>query len=443
MKPAAAGMDRLHPLTPLIKGVRSFWFVIAAISWQGFAQLGVSRGAMIVAAFGVLGLAWSWIGWFVTGYEVTDDELRIADGILTRSRRTIPVARLQAVDVVRPLLARLFGLAELRLEVAGGSKTEAPLSYLTLPRARQLRRDLLAASGTHDRPEPQDTDTDPDAEAPPVAETAVVTVPARRLLVAQLITPQILFLPIAVAVTIWLFAVDPDLTLLGLAGVITAVAGIIFQPVKEAFVNYGFTGKVTADGLRIRHGLIEQRQQTLPLRRVTAVTVRSPLLWRPAGWVRAHVASAAYSTTGAGAEAFTGRSLLPVGTRDEARLITGEVLPGVDIDDVVYRGLPSRARWRAPLRWRFFGVSLTGDVYAVRSGRWTGSEAFIPYERILSVRVTQGRWQRALRLATVHVDLAGGMSVRSAARHRDVSEAVTLAKDLIRRSRTPRPPAQD
>lgn len=433
MKPAAGGMDRMHPLTPLVKGVRSFWFVIAAISWQGFQQLGLTRGAMIVAAFGILGLVWSWIGWYVTGYQVAAGELRIADGVLTRSRRTIPVARLQAVDVVRPLLARLLGLAELRLEVAGGSKTEAPLSYLTLNRARDLRRELLAAS----RPEAV-TDDGEAEEAPEPEVVPLVTVPARRLIAAQLITPQILLLPIAVAVTVWLFAIDPDLSILGLAGVITAVAGILFQPVKEAFVNYGFTGSVTADALRIRHGLFEQRQQTLPLRRVTAVTIRSPLLWRPAGWVRAHVASAAYSTTNAGAEAFSGRSLLPVGTREEAAAITAAVLPGADIDGLVYRGLPRRAKWRVPLRWRFFGVCLTDDYYAVRSGRFSPSEAFIPYGRILSVRVTQGRWQRLLALATVHVDLAGGMSVSSAARHRPLSEAVTLARDLVRRSQETR-----
>ncbi|MBB6033862.1 PH domain-containing protein [Phytomonospora endophytica] len=425
----------MHPLTPLVKGVRSFWFVIAAISWQGFARLGLERGAMIVAAFGVLGLIWSWIGWYVTGYQVADGELRIADGILTRSRRTIPVARLQAVDVVRPLLARLLGLAELRLEVAGGAKTEAPLSYLTLGRARDLRRELLAAS----RPEAAAAD-DGEAVLEPVAAAApLVMVPARRLLAAQLMTPQILFLPIAVAVTVWLFAIDPDLSILGLAGMFTAVAGILFQPVKEAFVNYGFTGSVTDDGLRIRHGLFEQRQQTLPLRRVTAVTIRSPLLWRPVGWVRAHVASAAYSATNAGTEAFSGRSLLPVGTRAEAAVITAAVLPGADIDGLVYRGLPRRARWRAPLRWRFFGVCLTDEHYAVRSGRWSPTEAFVPYGRILSVRVTQGRWQRLLALATVHVDLAGTISVSTAARHRPLSEAVTLARDLVRRSQQNRP----
>ncbi len=34
--------------------------------------------------------------------------------------------------MVRPLLAQLTGLAELRLEVVGGGKTEAPLAYLSL-----------------------------------------------------------------------------------------------------------------------------------------------------------------------------------------------------------------------------------------------------------------------------------------------------------------------
>ena len=58
--------------------------------------------------------------------------------------------RLQAVDVVRPLVARALGLAELRLEVAGGSSSEAPLAYLSEAAAQRLRAELLArAAGLH------------------------------------------------------------------------------------------------------------------------------------------------------------------------------------------------------------------------------------------------------------------------------------------------------
>ena len=51
--------------------------------------------------------------------------------------------------MVQPLVPRILGLAELRLEVAGGSSTEAPLAYLSLPAAHALRAQMLAL---HARP---------------------------------------------------------------------------------------------------------------------------------------------------------------------------------------------------------------------------------------------------------------------------------------------------
>jgi len=49
--------------------------------------------------------------------------LRIETGLLRRDARQLPLARIQAVDVVRPFLARLVGLAELRVRLAGSSRS--------------------------------------------------------------------------------------------------------------------------------------------------------------------------------------------------------------------------------------------------------------------------------------------------------------------------------
>ena len=48
---------------------------------------------------------------------------------------------------MQPLLARAAGLAELRLEVVGAAKTEAPLAFLSVGDATALRTRLLALAG--------------------------------------------------------------------------------------------------------------------------------------------------------------------------------------------------------------------------------------------------------------------------------------------------------
>src|SRR5690606_13007121 len=112
---------RLHPLSPLLRGFRYALLAVAAISWQGYRNLGPERWAMAVAGVAVLVLLWSVVSYLVTGYHVVGRELRVYEGILFRRTRAIPVERLQSVELVQPVLARIFGLAELRLEVVGGS----------------------------------------------------------------------------------------------------------------------------------------------------------------------------------------------------------------------------------------------------------------------------------------------------------------------------------
>ena len=136
------GRRRLHPLTPLLRGGRLAVLAVAAISWRGYQDLGTRWWLVVVAAIAVAVLIASVISWAVTGYQVVGRELRIDEGLLWRRSRAIPLERLQSVELVRPLLARLTGLAELRLEVVGGARTEAPLQYLPLAEATALRARL-------------------------------------------------------------------------------------------------------------------------------------------------------------------------------------------------------------------------------------------------------------------------------------------------------------
>ena len=64
--------------------------------------------------------------WYFTRFVIDDDELRIETGWVFKKSKKIPFERLQSVDIIQPLAARLFGLAELRLEA--GPATARPSS---------------------------------------------------------------------------------------------------------------------------------------------------------------------------------------------------------------------------------------------------------------------------------------------------------------------------
>ena len=77
-----------------------------------------------------------------------DDELLVARyGILFREEKTIPVSRLQHVDLRRGPIERLFSLATLVVFTAGTEGASFRVPGLTVDRAREMRDRILAARG--------------------------------------------------------------------------------------------------------------------------------------------------------------------------------------------------------------------------------------------------------------------------------------------------------
>ncbi|MEV4756268.1 PH domain-containing protein [Micromonospora sp. NPDC049559] len=437
---------RLHPLSPLLHSAKSLVVIVAALSWSTLSRVGLGRFSLLVLVLLMGAAALSVISWFNTGYHVVGRELRIHEGLLWRRTRAIPLERLQAVEVVRPLLAQLTGLAELRLEVVGGGKAEAPLAYVSVADAVALRDRLLQLAGRAPvpaeaaarAPEGVEPGTVP-VVAPPVAavpQRPLHAVSNRDLIVSQLLTPQALFLPFGLAFVVAQFLYEASYGFIAIASTLTAMAGVILQPARRVLEDWNFRLARDAAALRARHGLLETRAQTVPLDRVQAVTAVWPLLWRVRGWLRLRLDVAGYS----GGPEQEGRNrpdrLLPVGDLSTARAVVLEVLPGVDLAALPFGAPPRRARWKHPLARAVLGAGLTPEVFAVRSGLLARQVSVVPYARIQSVRVVQGPIQRRLRLATVHADTAG--SPGAAAVDRDLAEAWELAAELTARARAAR-----
>jgi len=428
---------RLHPLSPLLHGAKSIAVIVAALSWQTLSQVGLERFALVVLVVAVGTVVFSLVGWLNTGYHVVGRELRIQDGLLWRRNRAIPLERLQSVELRRPLLAQLTGLAELRLEVVGGGRTEAPLAYLTVRDAAALRERLLALAGR--TPAGTAAPSTESAAAPPALERPLVRVRNGDLVVSQLLTPQAFLLPIGVAFVVTQFVLEGSWTFIGIASTITAMAGVLLQPLRRILRDWDFRLARDPDGrLAVSYGLVETRNQIVPPHRVQSVTVTWPLLWRAKRWMHMRLDIAGF----AGPQNDNDKrsdQLLPVGDLATGRFLIWEVLPGVDLYALPTVPLPPRARWLHPIALRSFGAGLTNDVFVSRWGLLTRELQLVPYARLQSVRVVQGPIQRLLRLATVYADTAGGRS--ASARDRDVNDAWGLAEQLTIRARYARGPA--
>jgi len=417
---------RLHPLSPFLHSVRQLLLLIGFLSWQGYAQLGFARflGVGVIILIGAV-IA-SVLSWRATGYEIIGRELRIHEGLLSRRTRAIPLERLQSVEIVSSVLAKLTGLAELRLEVVGAGKAEAPLAYLTVADAQSLRTHILdLAAGTT-------------AESKPAVEPEHVLYRVRDedLMLSQVLAPEILFAPIAALFVVIQFATGGSFGFIAIASTLTALFGVVLRPVRRLIRNWRCTLTTTGDKLVVRRGLTLSSSQTVPVHRVQAVNVSWPLLWRPKAWVRVALDIAAPGDRGEDPDNSTATTLMPVASIQQARAIVPLCIPGVDILALPLAGVPDRAKWVVPIARTILAAGATEHGFATVDGVFTRRLRIVPYARIQSVRVRRGWLQQRLGLATVYVDIAGGPA--ATASEWDLAQAYALARDLTLRAQAAR-----
>ena len=421
----ATPWHRLHPLSPVISAGRVF--IGAAVIFAGTLTPGShdSRtGVVTRLVIGVVVIGLGAISWLVTRWRVDGNDLRIETGLIRRNSLRFPLAQIQAIDVVRPALARVFGLAELRLRMGGATAGHARLAYLTAAHADTVRAQLLALS---QRAAPQ-------ADQPP--ERLLLALPTGRLIASIVIgSPTVTFLVLGAAfATAAALSPRAAIAILGSSGAF--VIGMITFFWRRLNGGYNLTVAEAHDGLRLRSGLLDTTAETIPRGRVQAVRMVEPLLWRPFGWCRLEVDVAGRQHRGGenSPERQQLREVLPVGTREEAQRLLGRILP----DTPAERSRPpGRARWKAPFRYHYLSWGHNDRSAVTTTGRVARVTSWVPLTKVQSLRLVQGPVQRRLRLATIYLDTAG-RAVHAAIRDRDAEEARVQLGELTALSRSAR-----
>jgi len=131
-----------HKLTPLVTGARFLPFALFAgfitigqnSAGEGlFVALAITIGVVVLIALLIAGFAY--VSWRRLTFWFDDQgDLRVASGVLTRTERRLQLSRLQGVDVVQPFIPRLFGLAQVTVEVAGTGDSRVNTSEMRTPR---------------------------------------------------------------------------------------------------------------------------------------------------------------------------------------------------------------------------------------------------------------------------------------------------------------------
>jgi putative membrane protein len=423
---------RLHPLSPVVRGGRATilaFIVLIPIAFGGDTLSHETPQLAIVAVITLAGV----VAWLVTRWRIEDDDLRIETGLLRRQSLRFPLAQVQAIDVVRPGLARLFRVAELRLRMAGSSGATARLAYVAEHEVEPLRDQLLAlARGARHEAAPALA-----ADQEPVApEEHVLATVGTGPLVASILLEN-WWLVAVLAGLLAGFAVSPHTVSRDLGG-----GGFIWAVSMATFIwrrfnqQYRLTVAEGPDGLHLRGGLVALTAEVIRPGRVQAVRLVEPLLWRPLDWCRVEVDIAGRQRRKGEGEAERGQLhvLVPVGKRALGMELVDRLLP--DRPRELSRP-PRRAFWKSPFRYRALSWGRTDTCVATTSGRLRRVTCWVPLEKVQSLRHVQGPLQRRLRLASVHVDTAG-RAAHATLRDRDVAEATRALADLTDLARAAR-----
>jgi uncharacterized membrane protein YdbT with pleckstrin-like domain len=367
--------------------------------------------AIVVAVSAFIGL-WAWLS---TQFWIDRDDLMVELGILRKRQRRITLSKVQAINVVRPLVTRAVGLAEIRVELAGGDASEIALRYLDREAAQALRAELLArAAGL-----PGST---PQAPERPFWRVRQGTLFGSLALKLPVIGAAVLFV-----VLLSVGAIYGELGVLGAA--VPLLLGLLRAVVAPLIVYGNFMVATSPDGIRVRYGLLETRMQTVPPGRVQAVRIVEPLLWRPYRWARVDVTVAGYS----GDRQVMSSVLLPVAPREVALRLVAEIFPGTNVDAVPLSPSSPKAFWAKA------AAGSDNHVFVTRRGAVCQRLDVIAHARAQSVHIVSGPLQWLLGIGTVQIDAPPG-PVQVAAVNLDLGEARAIAEATVERARRARGP---
>jgi putative membrane protein len=463
--------DRLHPagiavyaLSTLRDGLLPLAaiFAISVVGGGGLDSRALVRGAMFAALGTALAGLAGLLRWAATTYRVDETGVHYRRGWLSVKEVDVPAARIQALDTSQGPVQRLFGVVALHVQTGGGGAGGEIVLDAVTPQQVAAIRALLARG----RP-----DAAAAAEEEPRAEARLSR---GMLIVAALTAGQLgVILPVLAGVASVLqntvtdersgreaFRLLPDTAAEWALAAAALLAAAWLLSVLGAIVAFsGFTVVRHEDRLRIRRGLLQRREVTLPVGRVRAIRVVEGLLRQPLG-----LASVRVEVIGHAKEPAAAQTLFPLLRVSEVEAFLRDLLPELAdaleplerppprarrryllapaLEGVVLGGLaclvPGAAPWpllvivpavaSGWLAWRAAGWRLDGGRLAVRSRRLARTTVLGPAANRESHAVAQTLLQRRAALADVGV--AFGKATTASVRHLDAAVAWRIWEGL-------------
>lgn len=487
--PDPGGYQRLHVATILLQILANARALVAMVAM--FAVSYLSNGPRsgradlitnsIGAGFAILAVIPALFRYLTVRYAIVDGAFVLRSGLVFRQVRTIPLERIQNINLKRNVIQRVLKVATLQIETASGAGVEAELAVVGNAEAERLS-EALQGMVAERQTAIQDRDL---VYAATPSQLFVAGATQNRA--GHIVVFFLGLLQYADDLARGIFKqvsryADPmihrmsdvnTVVMVGTVGLsLLLIAGWIFSVIGSFVSDWGFTLRAERGLLRLRHGLFTQLESALPARRVQALRFDAPVLQRRLGYVQIYAESAgSYQDKAAGGSA----KLVPLLERRAAQNLGRLVFPSLDIDGVAWRQvspftvrrgfvrsmltwvffigavsigwnswmwlalIPSTAHayWLGLHRFKVLGFAREGGFLYVRQGVWRRRIVAVPEDRIQAATVTQSPFQRRWQIADLNFVTAGATQhARVEVWDLPIEEAYALQDSLVMASAT-------
>lgn len=325
---------RLHPITLLQRVLASLPALAFLLLPALTAPDAESWFSLLIALlYGMFALPAIVLQYMRFSYRVTPKEIIIQSGVFTRKNRSIPIERIQNIQIEQSLLPRLTGTAKVQIETAGSASTEGVLEYVSLEEARNLRHVIRSFKAETTAPEINSGATATDDAPVDAPNNILFEMPLSRVFLSGAFRFSLLYIALIFS-ALELLNPDPnDIArwmsrgeLSGvletaanspwLVGLATVLVASFFAWLTGIAINvnkyYRFRLWRDEDKLRFRRGLLTLSEGTIPLQKVQALILRTNPVMRLFGWYVMEV-----QTVGLNVEEQGHRVVVPFAQKDE------------------------------------------------------------------------------------------------------------------------------
>lgn len=485
--------QRLHPLTIVIEAWRAvsrFIIIIIIFGFQALTNRGeVDISELIFGGVGLLVIGSALVRYFTFKFAIHNGSLLVKQGLITKKDRTIPLARIQNINLKRDLIHRIVGLVDLEIETAGGGKAEATLSAVTEDQAHELKQKLLGR---------YDPLSSPLIEAR--REEVIYQATTRELFIAGATENRLLIMVASVfgivstapgfmeTFTKWIeLAIKgavrqagrspSDWTVWIVLGLIALIFGWLASIIMTFISYWGFEVAWKDGAFRRQYGLLNHFENVVPAKRIQTARFTANFIQKWFGVGKLYLDTAgsfSQQSDGEGRQSARPTPLMaPLISMDGAMTILNRVFADLQIDEAKWLSPPARmiGRWTFsvwPLAviaggvtawfFQYWGIASFLGVFAltafyawwtrpkmgwqddgvriiVRRGRLWRTLQVAPIQKLQLAEVTQSPAQRRFGLASIKVCTAGSAADASLVIQDVPTEtARSLAWDLHRRS---------